>query len=394
MSLNLLLAISGVLMLFCVFANRISDRYDIPALLLFLGLGMLAGNEGVGHIHFYNAKLSNYIGTIALIFILFSGGLETKWNEIKPVIFRGTLLSTLGVILTALILFLCSHYLLRLPIEVAMVLSTIVSSTDAPAVFNLMRSQQDSLKPGLKPLLEFESGSNDPMAVLLSMGAISLLSAPEFRVVDVLADFIIQMVLGLVMGLFIGRSAAYILGHMKLNYLGLYPVFGIGIALVSFGFTELLNGNGYLAVYLTGITLGNEVFLYRRHLIRFHDSLGWIMQIGMFLILGLLVNPSELWGVAPVSFACSLCLMFIARPVAVLLCLSNSSYSLKEKIFISWAGLKGAVPIILATYPLMINFPNSQFLFNTIFFLVIISVLFQGKTLNYLARKLNLYEGE
>ena len=268
MSLNLLLAISGVLMLFCVFANRISDRYDIPALLLFLGLGMLAGNEGVGHIHFYNAKLSNYIGTVALIFILFSGGLETKWNEIKPVIFRGTLLSTLGVILTALILFLCSHYLLRLPIEVAMVLSTIVSSTDAPAVFNLMRSQQDSLKPGLKPLLEFESGSNDPMAVLLSMGAISLLSAPEFRVIDVLADFIIQMVLGLVMGLFIGRSAAYILGHMKLNYLGLYPVFGIGIALVSFGFTELLNGNGYLAVYLTGITLGNEVFLYRRHLIR------------------------------------------------------------------------------------------------------------------------------
>ena len=394
MSLNLLLAISGVLMLFCVFANRISDRYDIPALLLFLGLGMLAGNEGVGHIHFYNAKLSNHIGTVALIFILFSGGLETKWNEIKPVIFRGTLLSTLGVILTALILFLCSHYLLRLPIEVAMLLSTIVSSTDAPAVFNLMRSQQDTLSPGLKPLLEFESGSNDPMAVLLSMGAISLLSAPEFRVIDVLADFIIQMVLGLVMGLFIGRSAAYILGHMKLNYLGLYPVFGIGIALVSFGFTELLNGNGYLAVYLTGITLGNEVFLYRRHLIRFHDSLGWIMQIGMFLILGLLVNPSELWGVAPVSFACSLCLMFIARPVAVLLCLSNSSYSLKEKIFISWAGLKGAVPIILATYPLMINFPNSQFLFNTIFFLVIISVLFQGKTLNYLARKLNLYEGE
>ncbi len=394
MSLNLLLAISGVLMLFCVFANRISDRYDIPALLLFLGLGMLAGNEGVGHIHFYNAKLSNHIGTVALIFILFSGGLETKWNEIKPVIFRGTLLSTLGVILTALILFLCSHYLLRLPIEVAMLLSTIVSSTDAPAVFNLMRSQQDTLSPGLKPLLEFESGSNDPMAVLLSMGAISLLSAPEFRVIDVLADFIIQMVLGLVMGLFIGRTAAYILGRMKLNYLGLYPVFGIGTALVSFGFTELLNGNGYLAVYLTGISLGNEVFLYRRHLIRFHDSLAWIMQIGMFLILGLLVNPSELKDVAPVSFACSLCLMFIARPVAVLLCLSNSSYNLKEKIFISWAGLKGAVPIILATYPLMIKFPNSQFLFNTIFFLVIISVLFQGKSLNYLARKLNLYEGE
>ncbi len=392
MNLNLLLLICGVLLLFCVFANRISDRFGIPALLLFLGLGMLAGNEGVGKIQFYDAKLSNHIGTVALIFILFSGGLETRWNDIKPVLIRGTILSTLGVIITAVALFICSYYLLHMNFEVSVLLSAIVSSTDAPAVFSIMRSQKYDLKSDLKPILEFESGSNDPMAVLLSTGALSLLSAPEFNTVSIIIDFVLQMTLGVAFGLAIGKAAVYTLLKIKLSYMGLYPVFGVGMALLTFGLTQSLHGNGYLAVYICGIIIGNDVFLYRRHLIRFHDSLAWIMQIGMFLILGLLVNPSELWNVFFISLGCSICLIFIARPCAVFLCLYGSKYTFHEKIFISWAGLKGAVPIILATYPLMINFPNSQFLFNTIFFLVIISVLFQGKSLNFMAKHLRLYK--
>ncbi len=392
MNLNLLLGVAGILMLFCVFANRLSDRYGIPALLLFLGLGMLAGSDGVGQIQFYDAKLSNHIGTVALIFILFTGGLETRWSEVRPAIFRGTLLSTAGVALTALFLYLCTRYILRIPHDIAMLLSVIVSSTDAPAVFSILRTQKGELKSDLKPRLEFESGSNDPMAILLSMGVIEILSAPVFNGSRLAVDFILQMFLGVAFGIILGKAAIYVLSKLKLAYIGLYPVFGVGLVMVTFSITQIAYGNGFLAVYLCGIILGNSGFMYRRHLLRFHDSLGWIMQIGMFLILGLLVNPSDLGSVFLPSFGCSVFLVFIARPLAVFICLYKSKYTLNEKIFISWAGLKGAVPIILATYPLMINFPNSQFLFNTIFFMVILSVLGQGQTLPLLAKKLKLYK--
>lgn len=392
MTLDVLMGISGLLLLLCVFANRISDRFGIPALLLFLAMGMLAGSDGIGGIQFYDAKLSNYTGTVALSFILFSGGMETHWSEVRPIIGRGSILSTLGVFLTALFLYIGSYYVLRLPFEVSLLLSVIVSSTDAPAVFAIMRSQKSELQPGLKPILEFESGSNDPMAVLLSMGAITLLSNPHFDIGEILQIFFWQMLLGLAVGVLAGKLAGYILKRWSLIYAGLYPVFGIGLVLLTFSVTQLIKGNGFLSVYICGIVLGNTGFMYRRQLIRFQDSLAWIMQIGMFLILGLLVNPHELGSVMVTSLGCAVILMFIARPLAVFLCLIHSNFNFREKIFISWAGLKGAVPIILATYPMMIKFPNSQFLFNLIFFLVIISVLFQGKTLPLLAKWLKLYK--
>lgn len=390
MTLDWLMGIAGLLLIISIFANRISDHFGIPGLLLFLGIGMLAGTDGVGKIQFSNARLSNYIGTVALAFILFSGGLETKWNEVKSIAARGSILSTAGVFLTAFFLFVCAYYLIGLSFEISLLLSAIVSSTDAPAVFAIMRSSSMHLKPGLKPILEFESGSNDPMAVLLSMGAVTVLTADSFSATSMLSDFVMQMAIGLGLGLAIGFGVGRFLQKWCLVYQGLYPVFGVGVVLVSFSLTQLLHGNGFLAVYLCGIVLGNTPFMYRRHLIRFHDSIAWIMQIGMFLILGLLVNPHEFDGIMLASLACSLALMFIARPAAVFICLHKSSYSTNEKIFISWAGLKGAVPIILATYPLMERFPNAQFLFNLIFFLVIISVLFQGKTLAPLARWLKL----
>lgn len=394
MHIEIYLGVAGLLLLLCVFANKISDRYGIPSLLLFLAMGMLAGSDGLGRIYFHDAKLANTFGTIALIFILFTGGLETSWSGVKTIWFRGGLLSTLGVFLTAAFLFGFTYYILRLPRDMSLLLSVIVSSTDAPAMFAIMRNSNLKLKSRLRSLLEFESGSNDPMAVFLSFAVLNLISSQQIGAADIALVFFQQMVFGVILGTGIGWVAAFFLRKWCLCYQGLYPVYGVAIVFLTFAITQLLKGNGYLAVYLAGIVMGNTPFLYRRHFIKFNDSLSWIMQISMFLILGLLVNPHELFVVMPISLACTLFLIFLARPLAVFLCLFKSNYTYKEQIFIGWAGLKGAVPIILATYPLMEKIPHAQTLFNLIFFLVIISVLLQGKTMPFLARHLNLNEDD
>lgn len=390
MNLDIYIAIAGFLLLLCVFANKLSDRFGIPSLLLFLALGMLAGVDGPGGINFQDSRLTNYVGTMALMFILFNGGLMTHWHSVRPELFRGSLLATLGVFLTALFLFLCSYYIVRLPFEISLLLSVIVSSTDAPAVFAAMRSSNLKLKPRLKSLLEFESASNDPMAVFLSLAAIAYLCKPDTTAHDLLFFFARQMFIGVLAGLALGRIFTYILQKSCLPYPGLYPVFGVSAVFLIYSLTALAGGSGFLSVYIAGIIIGNSAFNYRRHLIRFNDSLAWIMQISMFLILGLLVNPNELPGVFKAGIACTVFLMFIARPLAVFICLFRSNFSNDEQLLIGWAGLKGAVPIILATYPLIEKMPNAQYIFNLIFFLVIISVLFQGKTLPILAHKLKL----
>jgi len=390
MSLETLLAVAGFLLMLCVFTNKLTDNYGIPSLLLFLGLGMLAGADGIGRIEFDNSRLANYIGTLALIFILFSGGLDTKWQQVRPVVLRGSILSTLGVLLTALFMYFFSHYIAGLSFEISLLLSVIVSSTDAPAVFSILRSHNLNLQPRLKAILEFESGSNDPMAVFLSMGAMAIVSSGSIDSTSVLTDFILQMFLGTTLGLLSGYLGSKILCRWKLPYQGLYPVFGIGMVFLTYSLIQGLGGNGFLAVYLSGIVMGNTRYTYRRHFIRFQESLTWIMQISMFLILGLLVKPHELFDIMPESFACTIFLIFLCRPMAVFACLFKSKFTIKEQIFISWAGFKGAVPIILGTYPLIYGFSDSLYLFNIIFFLVLISVLLQGQTLHWLAEYLKL----
>lgn len=392
MQLESIMVLVGIMLLASVFANRISDFLGIPGLLLFIGIGMLAGNDGIGGVQFYNAGATNQFGMVALSFILFSGGMDTRWDSVRPVLLRGTILATVGVVLTALFLFMSVYYILGMPFEVSLLLSVIVSSTDAPAVFMIMKNQKHRLRGHLRPLLEFESGSNDPMAVLLSVMAVRLLETDRVEWFEVFIMFMMQLGLGVLLGIAFGKTAVYILRKYCIGNFGLYPVFGIAIMLLCFGSTQLFGGSGFLAVYICGMVLRNSVFLYRRNLIKFHDSIAWIMQIFIFLLLGLLVNPNELPGVFPISVGCAAFMIFVARPLAVYLCLIKSEYTFKEKFFISWAGLKGAVPIILATYPLMIGFPNSQFLFNLIFFLVLISVLLQGKLLNFWADKLDLYQ--
>lgn len=387
-----LMAVAGALLLVSVFANRISTFLGIPGLLIFIAIGMLAGSDGIVRIQFYDARMTNHIGTVALAFILFAGGLDTRWNDVRSVLKSGSLLATLGVVLTALFLFLPAYYILRLELPVALLLSVIVSSTDAPAVFMIMRTQKAKLRDGLRPLLEFESGSNDPMAVLLSLGALTYLQNDAFEMSELIKMFILQLALGFAAGYGLGRLAAVLLEKICICYFGLYTVFGVGFVLLAFGVTQLIGGSGFLAVYIAGIILGNRPFMYRRNLIRFHDSLAWIAQVGMFLLLGLLVNPHELPSIMPMGLLAAFFLIFVSRPAAVFICLWRSHFSLKEKLFIGWAGLKGAVPIILATYPLMIGFPDSQYLFNLIFFLVISSVLLQGKTLPELSARLGLYQ--
>lgn len=394
MSLEALLAISGFLLMLCVFTNKITDNFGIPSLLLFLGLGMLAGSDGPGGIEFNNSRLTNYIGTVALAFILFSGGLGTRWQQVRPILARGSLLSTLGVLLTAVFMYFFSYYILRQSFEISLLLSVIISSTDAPAVFSILRSHNLSVPGRLKAILEFESGSNDPMAVFMSMGAMAVISSGEWNLGSLTGDFLLQMFLGTALGMLSGYLASKTLRRWMFSYQGLYPVFGVALVLLTYSLTQMLGGNGFLAVYLCGIIMGNTGYMYRRHFIRFQESLVWIMQISMFLILGLLVFPHELSTVMPVSLACTLFLILVARPLAVFICLYRSGFSLPEQIFISWAGFKGAVPIILATYPLIYGFQNSQFLFNIIFFLVIISVLLQAQSLSFLAKRLHLHADE
>lgn len=392
MELEALLVLVGGMMMASIFANRLSDILGIPGLLLFIGIGMLAGNDGIVGIRFSNAEATNQFCLAALAFILFAGGMETRWSDVRPIVLRGSILATLGVILTAFFLFVTTYYILQLSFEVALLLSVIVSSTDAPAVFMIMKNQPQQLHGNLRSLLEFESGSNDPMAVLLSVMAVRILQSSHLHWYSVAEMLILQLGLGVIMGLLFGKASAWVLKKYRMGNFGLYTVFGVALVLLCFGLTQMIRGSGFLAVYICGMVLRNSVFLYRQNLVEFHDSIAWIMQIFIFLLLGIFVNPGALPAVLPISLGCAFFLIFVARPLAVYLCLWGSSFSGKEKFFISWAGLKGAVPIILATYPLMMGFPNSQFLFNLIFFLVIISVLLQGKLLSFWARKLHLYE--
>ena len=391
MQLEVFMSLIGLLLLMCVFANRISSKLGIPSLLVFLAVGMIAGSDGAG-IQFYSAKLSNYIGSFALAFILFSGGLESSWSSIKSVLERGTLLATAGVALTAVIMFALSYYVLKMPFPTALLLGAILSSTDAPAVFNILRTNGLYLNnPKLKSLLEYESGSNDPMAVILSVGAITFLTAGDrFSVSQLLIMLLLQMGLGVVSGYGSGLCALAILKKFSFVYQGLYPVFGVSVVCLVFSVTQLIGGSGYLAIYIAGIVLGNAHYPYKNPFIQFQSALSWVMQILMFLTLGLFVNPKELGAVFGTALSATVCLVMIARPLAVFLCLAKSRYSRSEKLFVSWAGLKGAVPIILATYPLMSGIEGARYLFNVIFFLVIVSVLLQGQTLASLARFLDL----
>ena len=384
------LLIVALLLLFGILASKISSALGVPALLLFLLIGMLAGSEGPGGIPFDDPVLAQWMGILALAFILFAGGLDTDWKSVSRVAWQGLSLATLGVFLTAVLVGWFATFALGFSWLEGLLLGSIVSSTDAAAVFAILRYQSIGLKGRIRPLLELESGSNDPMAVFLTIGMIRLMNEPTASFFDLFVMFALQMGIGAALGYVIGRAAIWAINRIKLEAEGLYPVVTIAVVFFAYAGTTLLQGNGFLAVYLAGIVMGNGEFIQKRTLIRFHDGLAWLMQIAMFLVLGLLVFPSRIWPVAGVAIAVALFVMFIARPAAVFLSLLFAKIRLRSKVLISWIGLRGAVPIILATFPAVADIPNANMYFHVVFFIVITSVLFQGTSIQLVARWLGL----
>jgi cell volume regulation protein A len=384
------LFIASALLVASVVVSKASNRLGIPALLLFIGVGMLAGSEGPGRIPFDDPQSAQFVGVVALALILFAGGLETDRKTIAQVLWQGLSLATVGVLVTAALTGWFATVVLKLSWLEGLLLGAIVSSTDAAAVFSILRGQRIGLKGSTTPLLELESGSNDPMAVFLTMALIGLLRNPATPPLSLALMFVLQMGVGTAAGLAMGKGTLLLLNRLRLESEGLYPVLTTAAVLLTYSATALLHGSGFLAVYIAGIVIGNAEFIHKRSLMRFHDGVAWLMQIAMFLVLGLLVFPSRLALIAGPALLISLFLIFVARPVAVFAALAAARIRVRQKLLISWVGLRGAVPIVLATFPYIARLSGADLYFNVVFFIVLTSVMLQGTTLRLAARLLRL----
>jgi cell volume regulation protein A len=393
MTIEIILLTTAILLVLSIIASTASNRLGIPALLLFLVIGMLAGSDGPGGIFFEDAALAQAVGVVALAFILFSGGLDTDWQRIKPVLGPGLALANVGVVVSMALVGGFAVLMLDFPLLEALLLGAIVSSTDAAAVFSVMQTRDVNLKGNLEPLIELESGSNDPIAVFLTIGITGLITTPDTSMLDLIPSFILQMLLGAAGGYLMGLLMTALVNRLRLAQEGLYSVLTLALVLLTYSATTAIGGNGFLAVYLAGIVMGNRKFIHKRSLLRFHEGVAWLMQIGMFLTLGLLVYPSRLLPVIGGGLLISVFLIAVARPVSVFFALAFARMSVSEKLMISWSGLRGAVPIVLATFPLLAGVPRADLIFNLVFFIVLTSVLIQGVSIQWMARMLGVNTG-
>ena len=357
-----ILLIGSILLFVSIVVGKTGYRFGVPALLLFLLVGMLFGSDGLG-LQFHNAKIAQFIGMVALSVILFSGGMDTKFKEIRPILSPGIVLSTVGVFLTALFTGLFIWYLsgmswtnIHFPLITSLLLASTMSSTDSASVFAILRSQKMNLKHNLRPMLELESGSNDPMAYMLTIVLIQFIQSDGMGTGNIIGSFIIQFLVGAAAGYILGKLAILILNKINIDNQSLYPILLLSFVFFTFAITDLLRGNGYLAVYIAGMMVGNHKITFRKEIATFMDGLTWLFQIIMFLMLGLLVNPHEMIEVAVVALLIGVFMIVIGRPLSVFLCLLPfRKITLKSRLFVSWVGLRGAVPIIFATYPVVAN---------------------------------------
>jgi potassium/hydrogen antiporter len=395
---ELVLLVLSFLFFLSILAGKVGSKYGIPVLLLFLGIGMFSGSDGLG-IQFENYHVAQTIGTISLSIILFSGGMDTKLSDIKPVIAPGVVLATMGVLLTTfftgLIIWGISGFSntgAGIGLLTSLLLAAIMSSTDSASVFSILRSKGVNLKHNLRPLLELESGSNDPMAYMLTISLISLIKmvgSTNYWLVG--GMILLQLLVGALAGYFLGRLTVYIINKIKIDNDSLYPILVFTSAIFIFSFTYFIKGNGYLAVYIGGLIIGNSKFVHKRSALKFLDGLAWLSQILMFLTLGLLVNPHELIPVIFQGLVFSLVMILITRPLSVFISLIPfRNISFKSKTYISWVGLRGAVPIIFAIIPLAEEVPHARFIFNIVFFITLVSLLVQGTSLAKVAEWLGL----
>lgn len=386
-----LFAVIGILIGISVLLSRASGRLGLPLALVFMVVGMLAGSEGIGGVHFDDYAFAFRMGTAALVLILFDGGLNTPIGQIREALAPAAVLATFGVIGTAVVLAVGVHTLLGLEWPEALLLGAVVSSTDAAAVFAILRGSGLHLRRPLGSVLELESGVNDPMAVILTISLTTVMSSgDDAPVLGLLLDVGVQLVVGLVLGAGIGHLTRLLLCRVRVSAGGLYPVLTIALALVAFGVPTLFLGSGFLAVYVAAVIIGNGDIPYRSGVLRVHDAMAWLSQVGMFLMLGLLAFPSELAEVAGEGFAVAAMLTLVARPVVVWLLTLPFRRPLREVAYLGWVGLRGAVPIILATFPVMYDVPGAHRIFNLVFFVVVLSALVPGATVPWVTRRLGL----
>jgi potassium/hydrogen antiporter len=392
MAYGQLLLLAGALLATGIAASLVAGRVRVPGLLLVLGLAMAIGSDGLGLVDFGGSRdhveLARTIGVVALAFILFEGGLASGWNEIRPVLRMSILLATVGTVIQAVIVGLTAAWLLDLSTTEGLLLGSIVAATDSAAIFSVLRGS--SLEKRLARILEGESGLNDPVAIVLVLGFIHFVQEPDYSVLDMLGLAASELAIGVAVGLIAGRLAVLAFRAAPMVAPGLYPVASIACASLGFGIADVLHGSGFISVYLVGLALGSAPIPGKRTINEFHDGLGWVSQIAMFMTLGLLVSPSQFGGVVGESILVAGVLMLVARPLAVYVSTLGSGLTIRESTLVGWAGLRGAVPIVLATFPVIDGVDEGSVFFNIVFFVVLASTLIQGVTLDPLAKRLGV----
>ncbi|HEY9059873.1 MAG TPA: potassium/proton antiporter [Pseudobacteroides sp.] len=391
-SLNVIIIIIATLMVFCVFATKFLTRFGVPILILFIGVGMMLGSEGIFGVYFDNPLLTREIGNIALCFIIFSGGLDLRWRVAKQLLGSGVLLSTVGVFLTAVLVGLFSHVFTGMSLLEGLLLGAIVSSTDAASVFAILRARKMETKGNVSPLLEFESGSNDPMAYMLTIMIIGLINNPQDGIYAYIASFLQQFGIGIFLGITIGFATVQLLNRIHHNIESMYLVLGISLMLFAYSISSLAGGNSFLTVYIAGIIIGNSSFVRKTRVIRFFDGQSWLAQIILFVTLGLQVFPSRLLSVSSNALIISIVLIFVIRPLVVIPLLSIFKMPFKQQLFISFVGFRGAASIVFATYALTAGIPIAQDIFDMVFFIALTSLLIQGTALRPIAKFLGVLE--
>jgi potassium/hydrogen antiporter len=381
---------AGALLTAGLVASLVAGRLRVPGLVLFLGVGMAVGTDGLGWLDFDDYALARDVGVVALALILFEGGLSAGWSQIRPVLGSAVSLAVGGTLLTAAIGGLVSTWLFDFSLLEGLLLGAIVASTDGAAIFGLLRGS--ALRQRLASTLEGEAGFNDPIAVLLVIGFIDWLQKPGYDALDMLGLFARQLGIGLGVGVLVGVLGVLAFRRVRLETEGLYPVASIALAALAYGAADSLHGSGFLAVYLAGLALGSARVPAKQTVLAFHHGLAWVAQLAMFLMLGLLVFPSQLGPVAVKGTALALVVVFAARPVAAAAATAFGRYTASERVVLGWAGLRGAVPVVLATFPVIARVPHSLEFFNIVFFAVLLSTLLQGSTFEPLARRLGATE--
>ncbi|SFE97613.1 potassium/proton antiporter [Alteribacillus iranensis] len=382
--------LAALLLIVGVIVVKFSHKLGFPALVLFILVGMMIGSDGLGLVYFDNAEIAQLIGILALVIILFEGGLQTKFSTVRSVALPSLSLATLGVVITSSVVALAAMLVFDVTWYEAFLFGAIVGSTDAAAVFAALKERNIKAKMGAT--LEAESGTNDPMAVFLTLSFIQLIINENTSIWVLVPNFFWQMGAGLVLGLLLGKIASASINRINLESSGLYPIFSVAFALLTYSITAFIGGSGFLAVYVAALVIGNSELTYRYSIFQFNEGFAWMAQILMFIILGLLVFPEQLFTTEVMlsGILISLVLMFVARPVAIFLSTLGMKYSQKERLFLSWAGLRGAVPIVLATFPIVAGIENGVLFFNVVFFVVLTSALIQGSSISYVAKKLHL----